>query len=134
MIYETEIFTFIFIIFIGFISACTTDFYDFCIGEPHMGEVASGRILSRLGYYLLERYEAHELSERKRLSRLLEYDIQKRKKLNWYKMLGVCPICCNFWISGLVGLLSCFLFSMPYWLILHQIFVSSRFLRHFMKI
>lgn len=134
MINEQIIFTLIYILLIGYISASGTDFIQFCIGDPHEGEVTGNRIFSKFGQWLLEKYEAHELNEKKRLRGKSPIEIIKLQRLNFYKALGVCPICFNVYFTFLVGLAFCLIFGTPFWYILPQIFVSNRFLRKIMEI
>lgn len=135
MIYQTEIFTIVVIFFTAYISACASWFWDFCIGEPHHGEVEKGRIFSRFGSYILEKYYEHESKEKDRLYYITSsQEFIRNQKLNLYKILGVCPICMNVYVAGIIGLGSCFFFGVSFWSILPEIFVSYRFLRKFLEI
>lgn len=124
MIYEIELFNIAIVFIVAYVSACFTYFIDFCIGEPHHGEVEQGRIFSEYGNFILKKY----------------FDVQSDKiknnstRLNWWKALGVCPICMNVYVTLLAGILICLFFGTSFWGILPEIFISNRYLRKFMQI
>ena len=93
-------------LFIALISSCATLFYGYIIGNPEQGEVTKGRIFSRFGLWLENKYLDFEAKEGNRIAALINgakqeerERIARKKKLNWYKAIGVCPICCNpYWV------------------------------------
>jgi hypothetical protein len=85
----THIFDIIICLFTALVSACSVQFYDFCIGEPTPdGKVVSGRIFSRIGRYIADKYIAHE--------------IRYPDRLNFWKAAGICPPCTSVYISVVV--------------------------------
>jgi hypothetical protein len=96
-------------LFIALVAAFATLFYSYCIGNPEYGEVKSGRILSKLGHWLEEKYQEHEIKESNRIkAKMIDQDQLERmrllrgKKLNWYKALGICPVCVNPYITTII--------------------------------
>lgn len=100
-----------------------TSLWSFCLGDPHDGRVSSGRILSALGKYLLDRFHEREhiIGELKVQVHSRKYAIAKREwesthkdafpktlaqfrspvfePINWWKSTGVCPRCFNVWLT-----------------------------------
>lgn len=124
MIYEYELYTIAVMLFTSYVSACATWFFDFCIGEPHSGEIIKGRIFSFYGKYILDKYFEVEKDNKLRQS----------TRLNWWKALGVCPICFNVYLTGLVGMCLHAYFGVNFSFILAEMVLSARFLRKFMEI
>lgn len=99
-------------LFIALVASCATLFYGYCIGNPESGQVKRGRIFSKLGLWLEVKYEQHEADEGLRLSSKMigrTQDERERlargKKLNWYKALGMCPVCVNPYITTIIYIL-----------------------------
>lgn len=78
-----------------------TDLYSFCLGDPHYGEVAKGRILSGLGQWLLTRYEHTEANIKARMAcGMTQEECVNTHYVNWWKSTGVCPRCFCVWATA----------------------------------
>lgn len=123
------------------ITVTFTYFFDFCIGEPHAGTVNRGRIFSKLGQFILRKYNQFE-DETERLRKI---DVQRKvqeqasleeisraenwSRVNMWKAAGVCPICFNVWASFVVSTLAIVFFSMPWFCFLIVAFMSTTLAR-----
>lgn len=80
-----------------------TLFVDFCIGEPHQHTVNKGRIFSKFGVYVRKRYDMREKETSDIRKSILEMggpeESEKFVRVNYWKILGVCPVCLNVWLS-----------------------------------
>ncbi len=88
-----------------------TDLFSFSIGDPgRYDEAKPGRILSRYGMWLDQRFQDFEAVTRElKASKVRVAQTEKALRLarawdrvNPYKVLGVCPRCANVWVSALV--------------------------------
>lgn len=126
------------VLFVAYIAACTTFFYDFCIGEPSQGKPKSGRILSLLGLWLHNKYTRiegrHEL-QKQDLKDKDDLELYNYRRKNWYKALGMCPICVNPYIAFIVFFISMALcygvysYYLPFWWVVPCMVVSNTFFR-----
>ena len=149
MIFFTSI---LIVLAIAFSSACFTQFYSFIIGSPHSEEFNQGRILSWWGSFILQKYlekemhqDIHIRSATSEYLRLLPKDYpeeqmeidllrvkMRHKKLNWWKMLGVCPLCFNFYPTAILIVLA-ILFTPLHWVcILPTLAISHFFVERIM--
>lgn len=121
------------------------DLYSFCLGDPHEEPVRKGRILSRLGLWLIERYHREQNrieAERKRRealqlehARLAYYETpaytvegkpfnaakfvaKQWDRPNWWKLTGVCPKCFLTWFAFILYLVILFVSSASLWWLL----------------
>lgn len=120
----------ILVILLSFSVALLTWLLDFCLGDLGTApEPRHGRIFSRIGWKIFRGYlgrqerianaereallMAHteiESMDASRTIKLTEAEkkavrvklLEKVSKVNWWKILGVCPICSNVWLCFLL--------------------------------
>lgn len=99
------------------------DLWSFCIGDPNLhDEPRDGRIASRLGRWLSERFQRFkDDTQRMREQRIndaiwangedadpVSHDDPSVKRayrfdrVNWWKITGLCPLCTAIWLSIVV--------------------------------
>lgn len=118
-------------------SAALTYFIDFCIGSPHAGPVAKGRIFGAYGNLILRKYYEREekikLQEEKYIklaqdeigftyqptdkdkARIRRKHLAKVRRVNYWKAAGVCHVCFNVWVSILSYPLVCLRLDLEAW-------------------
>lgn len=115
-------------------SAGLTDLYSFCLGDPAKKEGPKrGRIFSRAGLWMHERYIAFETVTREvQASKMrlatTEEELKRAKRcdrVNPYKLLGMCPRCTGVWISAGVFVAAHVAWPMSWWLLVLHIPLAS---------
>ena len=124
-------------------SECATHFWCYIIGSPHKGEVVKGRILSRVGLWLDKKYETFEYKEDERISVLTkgrmslndQHRIERKRKLNFWKITGLCPVCTNPYFTFITWCFAHLLLSLEpiWWSIIPVVLVSNYHLRISLK-
>ncbi len=131
------------LILLVLVSVSATAFWLFLLGDPHRGTVKPGRPLSFLGHWLEIRYETFEMYEDERLEVLMRGKTQlereriaRKRRLNWYKPFGLCPICCNPYITTVFyALFWAFGWLQPHFLTwLVAVLISNTLLRLLLRI
>lgn len=133
------------ILLIGYASAYTTLFWCFIIGSPHHDKPKKGRLLSQLGNWLDEKYNEFEDKQNDEFEKWLNdnpeaplCDVVKMKnsrKLNWWKVLGICPMCMQPYVCTILFGLSVLLFPIPVdWSILLTLFLTIVFGNYWLRV
>ena len=129
-------------LFIALVAACATHFYSFIIGNPEKGIVHNGRLFSVFGRWLEQKYHDFEYQEDLRMNEIFKTLTERererlirRRKLNWFKPLGMCPVCTNPYFAAVLYMLFCAMEICDFhvvWL-LSVILLSNFFLRATLK-
>lgn len=133
--------SFLFAILIGICTGIFTMFYSYCIGDPHLDKVHTRRIFSRFGVWLRHKYDDLEdsilrvakeetMKAIRRPDQVEERELSKQQ--NWYKILGMCPICSNVYFSLILGSLSCCILSMNFFFLFVIVMFSHLTIRVWM--
>lgn len=116
-----------------------THFLVFCLGDPHKSTVTQNRIFSKIGNWLVTKYEIFEAEEKNRIDMRLMEDsnmsytqAEGRRRINPWKAI-VCPICFNVW----TGIASCLVLvisgALGPWAVLPMLVTSSYIFRQIFK-
>ena len=96
-------------VFIGVFCALWSYFFDYCIGQPRLGDrcnpqsVFFGYTMFLVGFLEPKKTDAEDNGQR--VFRLL----QAVPRMTWQLPFGICPVCSNVWIGFIVNFLSIFL-------------------------
>lgn len=123
-----------FLLVVAFAAAGITDLYAFSIGDPNRhDQPRGGRIASSLGMWLFVRYKQYDattlqLREAKERAAKNRHQLQEARmftRANPFKMAGVCPRCCNVWVTLLVAVPVAFVLSYPWWSVIIIVGLSN---------
>lgn len=110
-------------ILVGICCGIFTMFFSYCIGNPHNDEVNTRQIFSRYGVWLRHKYDELEFrieknAAAKAIRTMDRPDLMSERELskhqNWYKAMGMCPICSNVYLTLIMGSISCGVLSMNF--------------------
>lgn len=123
-------------IFIILMSFTSTIFWCYLIGSPHLESVKKGRLLWKIGAWLDYKYTLFEMREDSRVAKLIQEaktEEEKRKaslkrKLNFWKIFGLCPACTQPYITVVVfGLSHLAFWVQPVWWSIIPILIISNY-------